>query len=172
MGSHIRFEIHLHAKILFVRWYRGKNLEMYMATFYWYNGKSFAIASHCNIKLVDVQNGYLMNSTSFLLYLTHPYMSIFMCKYILHVTFLKAYINPNVSILEVPNVWRKNNILRIISRAQNGKLRKVPINCNSTKSIICVNNIYEYELLFAILMRQQKINNNKENLILYIKDIV
>ena len=66
----------------------------------------------------------------------------------------------------------KNNILRIISRAQNGKLRKVPINCNSTKSIICVNNIYEYELLFAILMRQQKINNNKENLILYIKDIV
>ena len=67
---------------------------------------------------------------------------------------------------------RKNNILRIISRAQNGKLRKVPINCNSTKSIICANNIYEYELLFAILMRQQKINNNKENLILYIKDIV
>lgn len=170
MGSHIRVEIHLHAKILFVRWYRGKNLEMYMATFYWYNGKSFAIASHCNIKLVDVQNGYLMNSTSFLLYLTHPYMSIFMCKYILHVTFLKAYINPNVSIVEVK---RKNNILIIIiSRAQNGKLRKVPINCNSTKSIICVNNIYEYELLFAILMRQQKINNNKENLILYIKDIV
>ena len=110
-----------------------------------------------------------MNSTSFLLYLTHPYMSIFMCKYILHVTFLKAYINPNVSIVEVK---RKNNILRIILRAQNGKLRKVPINCNSTKSIICVNNIYEYELLFAILMRQQKINNNKENLILYIKDIV
>ena len=56
--------------------------------------------------------------------------------------------------------------------AQNGKLRKVPINCNSTNSIICVNNIYEYELLFAILMRQQKIDNNKENLILYIKDIV
>ena len=81
-----------------------------MATFYWYNGKSFAIASHCNIKLVDVQNGYLMNSTSFLLYLTHPYMSIFMCKYILHVTFLKAYITPNVSILEVPNVWVRCNI--------------------------------------------------------------
>ena len=92
-----------------------------------------------------------------------------MCKYILHVTFLKAYINPNVSIVEVK---RKNNILRMISRALNGKLRKVPINCNSTKSIICVNNIYEYELLFAILMRQQKINNNKENLILYIKEIV
>ena len=92
-----------------------------------------------------------------------------MCKYILHVTFLKAYINPNVSIVEVK---RKNNILRIFSMVQNGKLRKVPINCNSTKSIICVNNIYEYELLFAILMRQQKINNNKENLILYIKDIV
>ena len=162
MGSHIRVEIHLHAKILFVRWYRGKNLEMYMATFYWYNGKSFAIASHCNIKLVDVQNGYLMNSTSFLLYLTHPYMSIFMCKYILHVTFLKAYINPNVSIVEVK---RKNNILIIIiSRAQNGKLRKVPINCNSTKSIISVNNIYEYELLFAILMKQQKINNNKKKI--------
>ena len=95
-----------------------------------------------------------------------------MCKYILHVTFLKAYINPNVSTVEVPNVKRKNYILRIISMAQNGKLRKVPINCNSTKSIICVNNIYEYELLFAILMRQQKINNNKENLILYIKEIV
>ena len=90
-----------------------------------------------------------------------------MCKYILHVTFLKAYINPNVS-----TVKRKNYILRIISMEQNGKLRKVPINCNSTKSIICVNNIYEYELLFAILMRQQKINNNKENLILYIKEIV
>lgn len=81
-----------------------------MATFYWYNGKSFAIASHCNIKLVDVQNGYLMNSTSFLLYLTHPYMSIFMCKYILHVTFLKAYINPNVSTVEVPNVLQTQKL--------------------------------------------------------------
>ena len=59
---------------------------------------------------------------------------------------------------------RKNNILRIISRAQNGKLRKRPINCNSTKSIISVNNIYEYELLFAILMKQQKINNNKKKI--------
>ena len=83
-----------------------------MATFYWYNGKSFAIASHCNIKLVDVQNGYLMNSTSFLLYLTHPYMSIFMCKYILHVTFLKANINPNVIIVEVPNVLQYQTLIQ------------------------------------------------------------